>query len=73
MLIDMKGYKVVYDCNVYKCVAVEPYYFSGPYGELQIKDALKLKVYIIDNDGQFDILDGFEKDFAFLKDEKWGK
>ena len=77
MLIDMKGYKVVYDDKAYKCLAIEEYSYTGPYNVsgvmVELRDSMKLKVYIINHDSQFDILDGFNNEFAFLKDEKWGK
>ena len=66
MRIDMKGYEVVYNGRVYQCVAVEPIlYFDD---DIEYMD--RLRVFVIDHEASFDMLEDSARHFSFLKEDK---
>ena len=67
MLIDMKGFKVVYENNAYTCISVEPMW-SFDENNKHVVD--RLLVHIINHEAQYDMLEDEAKHFAFLKDTK---
>ncbi len=68
MYIDMRGFKVAHENSLYTCVSVDPVYSFTEGGKEVIE---RLRVFIINHDAQFDILEGESKEFAFLKDPKF--
>lgn len=67
-MIDMRGFKVVYDNYTYTCLNVEPMWSRDENGKNVVD---RMLVYIINHDAQFDILEDEGKAFAFLKDPKF--
>ena len=67
MYIDMKGFSVKYKSAIYKCISLTPYILDEVIiGDLRYKNVNALKVYVIDDHGQFEILDDLAWEFTFL-------
>lgn len=73
MPIDMKGYKVIHENRVYKCLQVEPLWGCDGVKEGELDRPERLRVSIIDHDGYFAAIEDYAKCFAFLKDVQVSK
>ena len=71
MPIDMRGYKVLYENQAYKCLQVEAVYDGATFNEGECIERPKwLRVAVIDHDAQFMSIYDLANQFSFLKETK---
>lgn len=67
MPIDMRGWSVVYENQVYRCLTVEPV-CNGDRNDKGFERPVHLRVTVIDHEARFLIIENYETRFQFLRE-----
>lgn len=67
-MINMIGWSVVYENQVYRCLMVEPIYGGGGRDEHGFERPAHLRVHVIDHEARFLTIDNYETRFQFLRE-----
>lgn len=68
MPINMIGWSVVYENQVYKCLLVEPIFDGSGRDKDGFERPVTLRVSVIDHDANFIIIDHYASRFKFLRE-----
>lgn len=67
MPIDMRGWSVVYESQVYRCLQVEPIY-NGDRDDKGFERPVRLRLWVIDHEARLLSIDNYASRFQFLRE-----
>ena len=68
MPIDMRGWSVVYENQVYRCLQVEISFSNGGRDEHGIELPTRLRVIVIDHEAQIMVIEHYASRFQFIRE-----
>lgn len=67
MPIDMRGWSVVYENQVYRCLQVEPT-LNGDRDNKGFERPVRLRVWVIDHEARLLFIENYEPRFQFIRE-----